>query len=334
MFNKGMGLVGVSIVICMAILTGLPAQAAQPVQGSHPDFGHGNVSESAILGFAQNLTSTLSSKGIDVSTLNAALVNAQNAVQSSNSTAFKESMKTFNQELQADIKSGTVSKSDIQTGDHAGLPGGRPGLQKNGTFTLTPAMETKELGFAQNLTSTLSSKGIDVSSLNAALVNAQNAVQSSNSTAFKESMKTFNQELQADIKSGTISKSDIQTGDHAGLPGDRPGLQKNGTFTLTPAMETKELGNAQNLTSTLSSKGIDVSSLNAALATVQNAMQDSNSTAFMEAIKTFNQEVRAEIKSGAIPRSDQPLFAHAPVMGNRQNFPAKDYSGSPDTTQT
>ena len=224
MFNKGMGLVGVSIVICMAILTGMPAQAAQPVQGSHPGFGHGNVSESAMLGFAQNLTSTLSSKGIDVPGLNSALANAQNAVQDSNSTAFKEAMKTFNQELQAAIKSGTIPKSDIQPGSHAGPQAGRPGIMKNGTFTLTPTMETKELGNAQNLTSTLSSKGIDVSSLNTALTTAQNAVQDSNSTAFMEAMKAFNQEIRAEIKSGAISKSDLPLSVHAPMMGFRQNI--------------------------------------------------------------------------------------------------------------
>jgi hypothetical protein len=210
MFNKGMGLVGVSIVICMAILTGMPAQAAQPVQGGHPGFGPGNASEPAMLAHAENLTSTLSTKGVDVSSLNTALSDAQNAILNSNSTAFRDAMKSFGKALLAGLKDGSIPNSDIQQqGVCAGPQGNHPGFQKNGTFTLTPEMETKELGSAQNLTNTLSTKGVDVSSLNVALAEAQNAIQNSNSTAFNDAMKAFNKEVRSEINSGTISQSDL-----------------------------------------------------------------------------------------------------------------------------
>ena len=202
MFNKGMGLVGVLLVICMAILTGVPVQAAQTVQGSHQNFGPGNASQSAILTHAENLTATLSGKGVDVTSLNAALTDAQNAIQDSNTTAFRDAMKSFSKALLTGLKDGSIPKADIGRGMH-------PGVQKNGTFTLTPAMETKELGFAQNITKTLSIKGVDVSGLNAALTDAQNAIQSSNTTAFKDAMKTFTQTIRADIKNGTIPQSDL-----------------------------------------------------------------------------------------------------------------------------
>ncbi|HVP95281.1 MAG TPA: hypothetical protein VMS89_08950, partial [Methanoregulaceae archaeon] len=192
---------------------------------------------------------------------------------------------------------------------------------------LTPAMETKELGFAENLTSTLNTKGADVSGLNAALVNAQSAIQNSNSTAFKDAMKTFNQELQAGIKNGSIPKPGLRQGTY-------PAIQKNGTFALTPAMETKELGFAENLTSTLNTKGADVSGLNAALVNAQSAIQNSNSTAFKDAMKTFNQELQAQIKSGAIPQSDLPRFSHCPIMGNHPDSSSENHTRGTKTSES
>jgi hypothetical protein len=239
MFNKGMGLVGVSIVICMAILTGMPVQAAQPVQGSHPGFGPGNASEPAMLAHAENLTSTLATKGVDISSMDAAIADAQNAIQNSNSTAFKDAMKSFGKALLEGLKNSSIPKSDIQQGIHAGFPGNRPGLRENGTFPLTPAMETKELGFARNLTSTLSSRGVDVSSLNAALDDAQSAIQNSNSTAFNDAMKSFTRDVRAEIKSGAISQSDLPQFSDGPMMGNRPdGSSKNhvrGTNTTQSA---------------------------------------------------------------------------------------------------
>jgi len=197
-----MGLIGVSVAVCLALLIVVPGLAAQPVQGQHPGRGFGNVSEATMLAHAENLTTTLSGKGVDVSGLNAALSDAQNAVQSSNTTAFKDAMKSFTKALLAGLKNGSIPKTDIGRGVH-------PGIQKNVAFTLTPAMETKELSFARNLTNTLGTKGVDVSGLNAALTDAQNAIQNSNSTAFKDAMKTFTQTIRADIKSGTIPQSDL-----------------------------------------------------------------------------------------------------------------------------
>jgi hypothetical protein len=223
MFNKGMGLVGVSIVICMAILTGMPVQAAQTFQGGHPGFGPGNASEPAMLAHAENLTSTLGTKGVDVSSLNTALADAQNAILNSNSTAFRDAMKSFGTALLSGIKDGSIPKTDIQQRVCAGFQGNHPGLQKNGTFARTTAMETKELGFAQNLTTTLSTKGIDVSSLNIALADAQNAILNSNSTAFNDAMKAFNQEVRSEIKSGTISQSDLPKFTGGPMVGNRPG---------------------------------------------------------------------------------------------------------------
>ena len=197
-----MGLIGVSVAVCLALLLVVPGLAAQPVQGQHPGRGFGNVSETTMLAHAENLTATLSGKGVDVTGLNGALTDAQNAIQSSNTTAFRDAMKEFTKTLLADLKNGSIPKTDIRQGMHPGVP-------KSGTFTMTPAMETKELGFAQNITKTLSTKGVDVSGLNAALTDAQNAIQSSNTTAFKDAMKTFTQTIRADIKSGTIPQSDL-----------------------------------------------------------------------------------------------------------------------------
>jgi hypothetical protein len=223
MFNKGMGLVGVSIVICMAILTGMPAQAVQPVQDSHPGFGPGNASEPALLAHAENLTSTLGTKGVDVSSLNTALADAQNAILNSNSTAFRDAMKSFRETLLAGFKDGSIPKTDLQQGVCAGSQGNHPGFQKNGTFTLIPAMETKELGSAQNLTNTLSTKGVDVSGLNTALADAQNAIQNSNSTAFNDAMKAFNQDVRSEINSGAISQSDLPKFAGGPMAGNRSG---------------------------------------------------------------------------------------------------------------
>jgi hypothetical protein len=222
MFNKGMGLVGVLIVISLAFLTGMPALAAQPVQGGHPGFGPGNVSETTRLAHAENLTSTLGAKGVDVSGLNAALSDARNAIQNSNITAFKDAMKSFGKALIAGTNNGSIPKSGIYRGDHEGVMRNHTGTLKNGTFTPTPAMETKELDFAKNLTNSLGTKGVDVSGLNAALTDAQNAIQNSNSTAFKEAMKNFNQAFREDIKSGVISQSDLPQLIHGPMRGNGP----------------------------------------------------------------------------------------------------------------
>jgi hypothetical protein len=190
------------------------------------------------------------------------------------------------------------------------------------------------LAHAENLTGTLATKGIDVSSLNTALADARNAIQNADSTAFKDAMKSFGKALLAGVKDGSIPKTDIKQGVPACVQGNHTGFQKNGTSTPTPAMETKELGFAQNLTSTLSTKGIDVSSLNAVLTDAQNAIQNSNSTAFKEAMKTFTQDVRAEIKSGAISQSDLPQFSNGPMMGNRPAGSLKNHVRGSNTTQS
>jgi hypothetical protein len=67
-------------------------------------------------------------------------------------------------------------------------------------------METKMLDRATNLTTTLQQKGVDVTNLNAALANAKSAIQNGDLQAFKDAMKTFNQDIQAGIKDGSIDK--------------------------------------------------------------------------------------------------------------------------------
>ena len=215
-----MGLIGVSVAVCLALLMVVPGLAAQPVQGQHPGRGFGNVSEATMLAHAENLTTTLSAKGVDVSGLNAALSDAQNAIQNSNITAFKNAMKSFGKAMLAGLNNGSIPKSGIRQGIHTGIQGNHSGIQKNGTFTLTPAMETKELGFAKNLTNTLGTKGVDVSGLNTALTDAQNAIQNSNSTAFQDAMKTFTQAVRAEIKSGAIPQSDLPKFSHGSMMGN------------------------------------------------------------------------------------------------------------------
>jgi hypothetical protein len=113
MFNSKMRLIGVAALVCFAAIIAVPAFAVQPVQGHNFNNGNNGASETKLLGFAENLTENLKGKGVDVTNLNAALATAQNAVQSSNSTAFRDAMKTFNQDIQAGIKSGSISKSDL-----------------------------------------------------------------------------------------------------------------------------------------------------------------------------------------------------------------------------
>jgi deoxyribodipyrimidine photolyase len=72
---------------------------------------------------------------------------------------------------------------------------------------MNATMETKMVDRAQNLTTTLQQKGVDVTSLNAALSKAQTAIQNADTTAFKDAMKEFNQDIQAGIKNGSIDKS-------------------------------------------------------------------------------------------------------------------------------
>jgi SOS response regulatory protein OraA/RecX len=236
MFNKKMRLIGVSIFVCLAAIVAVPAFAAAPAHGSSAGHTINGTGEAKILGFAENLTASLQQKGVDVTNLNAALTNAQSAIQNADATAFKDAMKTFDQEIQAGIRNGSISKTALQGTGHqcfqksgVTLPAMNttvekrmPGFAEN----LTPTMETKMLGFAENLTASLQQKGADVTNLNAALTNAQSAIQNADATAFKDAMKTFDQEIQAGLRNGSIDKSVLRQ------PGQNPGAG-NHSFAFT-----------------------------------------------------------------------------------------------------
>jgi len=303
MFNKKMKLIGVSILVCLAALVVIPAFAAAPAQGSSTGHTMTAAGEAKLLGFAENRTASLQQKGVDVTNLNAALANAKIAVQNSDQAAFLSAMKTFNQDIQAGIKDGSIPQTDLAGAGHQGF-------QKNGANppVLNATMESKMLTRAENLTTTLQQKGVDVTNLNAALSSAQSAIQSANATAFKDAMKTFNQDIQAGIKDGSIPQTAL-----AGT--GRQGLQKNGAtpLVLNATMETKMLTRAENLTTTLQQKGVDVTNLNAALANAKTALQNADTTAFKDAMKTFNQDIQAGIKSGSIDKSVLPQQRQRPA---------------------
>ena len=202
MFNKMMKLIGVSILVCVAALIAIPAFAAAPAQGSSTGHTMTAAGEAKLLGFADNRTASLQQKGVEVTNLNAALASARSAVQNSDQAAFLSAMKTFNQDIQAGIKDGSIPQTAL-----AGT--GHQGFQKNGATppVLNATMETKMLGRAENLTTTLQQKGVDVTNLTASLANAKIAIQNADTTAFKNAMKTFNQDIQAGIKNGSIDKS-------------------------------------------------------------------------------------------------------------------------------
>jgi hypothetical protein len=113
MFSKKTKLLGVLIPVCLAAIMILPAFAAVPAMGCSASPANTGDREAKMLASAQNLTTSLQEKGVDVTNLNAALANAQNALQSSNSTAFMDAMKTFHQEIQAGIKDGSINQSDL-----------------------------------------------------------------------------------------------------------------------------------------------------------------------------------------------------------------------------
>ncbi len=207
MFDRKMRLIGVSILVCLAAIVAVPAFAAgtshQGFQknGATPQVMNATM-ENKLLGFAENRTASLQQKGVDVTNLNAALAKAKSAIQNGDLQAFKDAMQTFNQDIQAGIKDGSIPKTALPTTE-------RQGFQKNGATppVLNATMETKMLERMQNLTTTIGQKGVDVTNLNAALANAKSAIQNADATAFKDAMKTFNQDIQAGIKNGSIDKS-------------------------------------------------------------------------------------------------------------------------------
>ena len=201
-----MKFIGISIFVCLAALVAMPAFAAAPAWGSSTGHAITAAGEAKLLGFAENLTSTLGQNGVNVDNLNSAIESAQSAIASSNTTAFMDAMKTFNQDVQAGIKSGSIPKTALQ-----GMGPGPDGFRKSGTTApvMNTAMETKMLGFADNLTASLQGKDVNDPNLNAALGNAQIAIQDSNSSAFMNAMKLFGQDIQAGIKDGSIPKSDL-----------------------------------------------------------------------------------------------------------------------------
>ncbi len=203
------------------------------------------------------------------------------------------------------------------------------GFQKNGANppVMNATMETKLLGFAEGQVASLQQKGVDVTNLNAALAIAKNAIQNGDATAFKDAMKTFNQDIQAGIKDGSIPKP--------ALPGTgHQGFQKNGATppVLNATMETKMLDRATNLTTTLQQKGVDVTTLNAALANAKSAIQNANATAFKDALKTFNQDIQAGIKNGSIDKSVLPQQRQRPASAT--GTPKNHVKNTGPTTST
>ena len=233
-----MKLIGVSILVCLAAFIAIPAFAAAPAQGSSTGHVITAADEAKLLGFAENRTASLQQKGVDVTNLNAALASAKSAVQNGDLQAFKDAMKTFNQDIQAGIKDGSIPKPAL-----AGT--GRQGFQKNGGNppVLNATMEAKMLDRATNLTTTLQQKGVDVTNLNAALANAKSAVQSGDLQAFKDAMKTFNQDIQAGIKDGSI--------DTSVLPQPKQGQNPASGRGTHPFAAAKNHGNATGSSATV-----------------------------------------------------------------------------------
>src|SRR5271157_2586160 len=136
MFSKKMRFIGISIFVCLAAIIAVPAFAATTGHG----FSGANARvmnttmETKMLGFAENLTTSLQGN-VNVDNLDTALNNAQIAIQDSNTTAFRDAMKTFNQDVQAGIKSGSIPKTALQ-----GMGPGFGGFQNCGTTA--PALNT------------------------------------------------------------------------------------------------------------------------------------------------------------------------------------------------
>ena len=217
MVNKKMILFGIPVSCALLHSLYIPAFAATPAGGVPVRHGIAGAGGERLLGFAENLTLSLQQKGVDVTGLNAALANARSAVQDSDKAAFKDAMNVFRQDIQAGIKDGSIRKPVLNgTGPGAFRKDGvtRPGLNTT--------METKLLGFAENLTATLQQKGVDVTGLNAALANARNAIQDSDKAAFKDAMNTFHQDIQAGIKDGSISASAIPRPVRVNASGSHP----------------------------------------------------------------------------------------------------------------
>ena len=88
----------------------------------------------------QNLTTTIGQKGVDVTNLNAALANAKSAIQNADATAFKDAMKTFNQDIQAGIKNGSIDKSVLP--QQRQRPASATGTPKNHVKNTGPTTST------------------------------------------------------------------------------------------------------------------------------------------------------------------------------------------------
>jgi len=216
MFDKKMKLIGVSILVCLAAIVAVPAFAAgsthqgfQKNGANHPVMNA--TMETKLLGLAEGQVASLQQKGVDVTDLTAALASAKSAIQNADATAFRDAMKTFRQDIPAGIRNGSITGTALQGNGHQDF-------QKDRAIppVLDATMETKMLDRAQNLTTTLQQKGVDVTDLNAALANAKIAIQNADVTAFKNAMKTFNQDIQAGIRNGSIDKSVLPQ------PGQRP----------------------------------------------------------------------------------------------------------------
>ena len=216
MFDKKMKLIGVSILVCLAAIVAVPAFAAGSTHqgfqknGANPPVMNATM-ETKLLGFAEDRIASLQQKGVDVTDLTAALASAKSAIQNADATAFRDAMKTFRQDIPAGIRNGSITGSALQGNGHQDF-------QKNRAIppVLDAHMETKMLDRAQTLTITLQQKGVAVTGLNAVLANAKIAIENADVTAFKNAMKTFNQDIQAGIRNGSIDKSVLPQ------PGQRP----------------------------------------------------------------------------------------------------------------
>ena len=78
-------------------------------------------------------------------------------------------MKNFNQDIRAGIKNGSIPKTGLQRPGPQGFPKNEVNVP-----VINTTVETKMLGFAENLTSSLQQKGVDVTNLDIAITDAQN----------------------------------------------------------------------------------------------------------------------------------------------------------------
>ena len=207
MINSGSRKIGVLVLICLAALVAAPAFAADQGHAfkGGTSFVLNATTETKMYDSASNTVTSLQDKGIDVSGLGltAALSDMRSAI-GSNSTAFRNAMQTFGQDIMAAVRDGSLPQSDLQVGT------GQRSFQRGSEPVMNSSMETKMFNSASTMVTSLQDKGVDVSNLGltTALSDMQSAI-GSNSTAFKNAMQTLGKDIMTDIKTGSIPKTDL-----------------------------------------------------------------------------------------------------------------------------